>query len=325
MLEKGTLGVWLGILLLACTFLMGQEDWAPCQDLDGDGYGAPASPTCAHPEEDCDDDDPNANPGMREGPGGDPVCTDATDNACDGLIDDADGGCVVQSLNDIPAGCFQMGDAFDEGPDEERPVHTACLPAFQMDVHETTNEEYARCVDAGQCQPPFTIGSWTRAQYYGNPSYDDYPVIWVNWAEASDYCTWADKRLPTEAEWEYAARGGLEGRRYPWGDEITGADANFYNSGDPEDNDTNAVMSYPPNGYGLYDMTGNVLEWVNDWFDADYYDISPQDGPQGPEEGYLRVLRGGAWDALPDLIRVSARGRLYPTLRSSFHGFRCAR
>jgi formylglycine-generating enzyme required for sulfatase activity len=142
----------------------------------------------------------------------------------------------------IPAGSFEMGESADRGLAEcqllyepfttntcdrgwfinEEPVHTVRLDAFYMDVYEVTNGMYAQCLAAGECSPPQEITSYTRSSYYGDASYDNYPVIKVNWNQASAYCAWAGRRLPTEAEWEYAARGGLEGRLYPWGDNFDG-------------------------------------------------------------------------------------------------------
>jgi len=225
----------------------------------------------------------------------------------------------------IPAGCFDMGDAFSEGGPDELPVHNVCISAFEMDVHEVTNAEYAECEEGGGCSAPSTSSSYSRPIYYGNPTYDDFPVIWVNWYEAEDYCTWAEKRLPTEAEWEYAARGGLAGKRYPWGDTISGTDANYGNSGDPWDNDTSEVEYYGPNGYGLYDMAGNVFEWVNDWYQSDYYTVSPPNDPPGPGSGTYRVLRGGAWGYGTGGLRVADRYLNYPVNEYSDVGFRCAR
>jgi len=227
----------------------------------------------------------------------------------------------------IPAGCFDMGDPFGEGSPDELPVHEVCISAFQMDVHEVTNAEYAECVAGGGCTSPVDSSSATRATYYGDPAYGDFPVIWVNWSQAEQYCTWAGKRLPTEAEWEYAARGGLAGKRYPWGDAAGGADANYRDSGDPWDNDTSRGEHYAPNGYGLYDMAGNAYEWVNDWYKSDYYSESPTHDPAGPASGTSRVMRGGSWTAPTFYLRMADRGRVYiPPFSVEDHvGFRCAR
>ena len=129
-----------------------------------------------------------------------------------------------------------------------------------MDTHEVTNSEYAACVSGTGCTAPSNATSSTRASYYGNTSFNNFPVIYVTWNQATAYCAWAGKRLPTEAEWEYAARGGLSGKRYPWGDSIGGTEANYLGSGDPWDDDTSPAENYAPNGYGLYDMAGNVFE-----------------------------------------------------------------
>jgi len=325
MITRKTLIAWCGILAISSLFLLGQEAWSPCSDFDGDGYGNPASAACTYPGLDCDDDDPGIHPGAVEALYGSPVCYDGLDNDCDGFADLLDDGCAGPDMAWIPPGCFQMGDAFHEGDLNEVPVHTVCVSPFEMDIHQVTNGMYAQCVKAGACAPPVSPISFSRSDYYGNPAYDAYPVVMVSWHNAVDYCAWAGKRLPTEAQWEYAARGGLEGKRYSWGDTISGSLANYWNSGDPEDNDTNAVGSYPANGFGLYDTTGNLWEWVYDWFGETYYPVSPVQDPQGPETGYNRVLRGGSWDGSPDLLRVSGRGRLFPTLRSVYHGFRCAR
>lgn len=218
-----------------------------------------------------------------------------------------------------------MGDSSDScaAPDE-CPLHNVCISAFAMDVHEVTNAEYKRCVDAGACSPPSSSSSNTRGSYYGGPAYGDYPVIYMDWNSAAAYCGWADKRLPSEAQWEYAARGGLAGKRYPWGDTLTGADANYINSADPEDDDTNAQGSYPPNGFGLYDMAGNVLEWVNDRYGSGYYGISPPNDPPGPGTGGSRVVRGGSFLSDASTCRVADRFPFAPADKYNSLGFRCA-
>ena len=306
----------LRFLSLACVFVFGlmvvigcsNDDDPACadstwyRDSDGDGYGNPDSSV-----EECDQ------------PAG--YVLDNTD--CDDSNASINEGCTPMAL--IPPGCFDMGDAFNEGDSFELPVHNVCITSdFYMDVHEVTNAEYADCVNASGCTAPAFLDSYTRSPYYGNPTYDDFPVFEVSWNQANDYCTWAGKRLPTEAEWEYAARGGLSGKRYPWGDTISGTDANYFDSGDPWDNDTTQVEYYAPNGYGLYDMAGNVWEWVNDWFQNDYYSVSPTNDPPGPATGTSRVLRGGGWYFDTYFLRVAGRNYGTPTGQDYYIGFRCA-
>ncbi len=245
---------------------------------------------------------------------------------------------IGSPMAQIPAGCFEMGDAFAEGFGWELPVHDVCITAFEMDVHEITNAEYAACVDDSGCTAPASTDSWTRSPYYGDGAYDDFPVIYVDWYRVDEYCAWAGKRLPTEAEWEYAARGGLAGNRYPWGDSIDCGMANYARGSstsdcwdyDGLDNDTHPVESYSPNGYGLYDMAGNVNEWTADWFAADYYDVSPTNDPQGPPAGEYggRVLRDGSWPFDTSALGVAVRGPQDPGLPDPggvYVGGRCAR
>ena len=314
--------VWIGILALSCMFLLGQESWPPpCPDLDGDGYGSPASEFCPHPELDCDDNERYVYPGAAE------VCNDGIDNQCEGDpgYGEVDENCEAA----IPDGCFGMGDHFGEGDLDELPVHDVCISAFEMDVHEVTNAEYADCVNEGACTEPQYLDSSSRNTYFADPAYDHFPVIYVDWFQAEDYCDWAGKRLPTEAEWEYAARGGLAGKRYPWGDAISGAHANYWDSGDPWDNDTSEVEYYLPNGYGLYDMAGNVNEWVNGFYDEDYYQYCVDHGivndPPGPESGLNQVYRGGSWGAFAEYLRVALRHPIFPPFHNALNlGFRCA-
>lgn len=283
------------------------------EDNDGDGF--------TENQGDCDDDDKNIYPGATE------LC-DGVDNQCPGDTGygSIDEGCTAPpGMALIPSGCFDMGDAFEEGKSHELPVHNVCITSdFYMDVHEVTNAEYAVCVSAGGCTAPGNSYSYTRGSYYGHPDYDDFSVIKVSWEQADDYCVWAGKRLPTEAEWEYAARGGHSGKRYPWGDNISDTYANYMDSGDPWDNDTSQVEYYAANGYGLYDMAGNVYEWVNDWYKIDNYSESPTNDPPGPISGTSRVLRGGSWSTLTYNLRVAYRFYSAPSTQSSNSGFRCA-
>lgn len=232
----------------------------------------------------------------------------------------------------VPVGPFEMGNS--NGAEDEQPVHIVTLDAFYIDLYEVTNSQYAVCVDAGICDPTTDTtafdSSYSRRQYFGNPEYADYPVIYADWYEAQAYCEWRGARLPAEAEWEKAARGGLEGKTYPWGNELpickAGAEngATFDDNGECNDTDTTQVGSYSPNDYGLYDMAGNVVEWVGDFYDENYYTNSTTSNPSGPEDGEYRVLRGGSWDNPAGSLRVSDRRFNHPSSGSLSIGFRCA-
>ncbi len=234
----------------------------------------------------------------------------------------------------VPAGSFEMGDSFDEGDADERPVHLVRLDAFYMDRYEVTIGQYKQFLrETGYGTLPQQTPTWMAEKWeavgkkngqhledFTLPT-DDHPVVGVGFADAQAYAEWAGKRLPTEAEWEYAARGGLDRKRYVWGDAAPeGSECNFSGFADQtlegiEDGYryTAPVGSYQPNGYGLYDMVGNVWEWCNDWYSGDYYSRADAENPTGPEIGTERVIRGGGWSSYPQNLRLTRRLKLTPT------------
>jgi eukaryotic-like serine/threonine-protein kinase len=225
---------------------------------------------------------------------------------------------------DVPAGEFHMGSEMSLKDKDERPIHLVYLDEFWIDQTEVTNGMYAKCVSAGNCQQPIKSSSSFRSSYYDNPQFADYPVIYVSWYAASAYCAWAGGRLPSEAEWEKAARGTDE-RTYPWGNTPPSCSLANYQGCKI---DTAAVASYPDGAspYGVLDMAGNVWEFVNDWYGETYYSQSPSSNPQGPAsgDGNYSVLRGGSWVESEDFLRSSyrlddGRDNMYPKF-----GFRCA-
>lgn len=213
----------------------------------------------------------------------------------------------------IPAGEFIMGS--EEGANDEKPIHAVELDEFWIMETEVTNAQYAACIEANVCTEPNNV-RWR------DPALANHPVTGITWEQANTYATWGGGRLPTEAEWEKAARG-TDGRSYPWGNEnptvehtnfrfVTGATA--------------PVGTYPAgvSPYGVLDMAGNVEEWVADWYADDYYATSPRQNPQGPESGLLRVLRGGSFKHNPLQIRSAARYKALPDSRFDTVGFRVA-
>ena len=237
----------------------------------------------------------------------------------------------------VPAGEFLMGSKEDDPDayDNEHPQHTVYVSEFWIDKTEVTNAQYRKCVEAGTCRAPTTCDSLGGEPTYSDSSKADHPVVCVSWQDAKAYCEWAGKRLPTEAEWEKAARG-TDGRKYPWGNNFDSSKVNFcdvnceYDHKDSGADDgyrrTAPVGSYPEGAspYGALDMAGNVWEWCQDWYDADYYASSPQRDPQGPGSGTCRVVRGGSWGSRKWGVRAALRDGDVPGFRVNYHGsFRC--
>jgi formylglycine-generating enzyme required for sulfatase activity len=235
----------------------------------------------------------------------------------------------------VPAGEFTMG---SESYDNEKPIHKVTLDGFWIDQTEVTNAMYAKCVSDGACQEPSSKGSYTRSSYYDNSEFGNYPVIYVDWNKAKTYCEWRGDRLPTEAEWEKAARG-TDVRTYPWGNDFDCKKGNFDDEtkwdsyvvpgGENCDGypDTAPVGSFA-NGaspYDALDMAGNVWEWVSDWYGETYYQSSPLSNPLGPDTGEYRVLRGGSWNLYDNGVRSANRNNDTPDFIDLNVGFRCAR
>lgn len=200
------------------------------------------------------------------------------------------------------------------------PAHLVSLPSFYMDKNEVSNSEYYEfCMDKGHKLPEF----WGMDMYKSGPDFPDHPVLGISHFDATLYASWAGKRLPTEAEWEYAARGGLEFIAYPYGEKANHKQARF---NDPEaEKGPLKVGSFKPNGYGLYNMSGNVWEWVSDWFDFSYYSESPEDQPKGPSGGSFRVFRGGGWHSGGGCTSVFHRNALPQHWVDIAGGFRCVK
>jgi formylglycine-generating enzyme required for sulfatase activity len=283
----------------------------PDDDLDRDGY--------PH-QTDCNDQDARIHPGAVE------VCGDGIDQDCSG----ADLACPAVDEVLVPAGPFTMGTPAGTGDADEQPQHTVTLGEFHLDRTEVTNGSYRLCVEAHACTPPGATGSVSRASYYGDAGFDAYPVIYVSWQQADAYCRWLGRRLPTEAEWEKAARGAADARQYPWGSEPPSCNqANVQlNATMICNGDTVMVGSYPAreaSPYGAVDVCGNVWEWVADWYSATYYAQSPAANPSGPASGAQRVRRGGSFLNDATFGRVANRASDDPGAQLAAVGFRCAR
>jgi sulfatase modifying factor 1 len=238
----------------------------------------------------------------------------------------------------IPAGPFLMGSS--NGSGAETPEHLVDVADFRLDQTPVTNREYAEFCDEsgyrteveragsawgvreGKYQPVEGL-SWRT---YFTPDREEHPVVLVTWNDAVAYCEWADARLPTEAEWEKAARGGQIATMYPWGDEAPdGTQSNFAATAS-EIPGTTEVRCYPPNNLDLYDMVGNVWQWCSDWYGEQYYAEGPSSNPTGATTGTTRVRRGGSWNVIQAFrLRCANRGAMSPSQTATNMGFRCAR
>lgn len=217
----------------------------------------------------------------------------------------------------VPEGIFLMGDDSDSAYTNEKPVHEVFLNAYWIDKHEVTNNQYKLCVEAGQCSMP------KNAEFLNFQKYENQPAVNITWLQAKEYCNWAERDLPTEAQWEKAARGP-NGQIYPWGDLQPDIKiANFNNN----IGKTTMAGNYPDgvSYYGLHDMAGNVWEWVNDWYSKDYYSSQTEwKNPEGPDSIQLKVIRGGSWNSPALHLRSSYRSWFIYDSSNEDIGFRCA-
>lgn len=216
----------------------------------------------------------------------------------------------------IPSGEFIMGK--NTPATDWQPEHNVKVNSFYMDKYEVTNKEYYDFCIATKTPLPYF---WGLNEFKSGPGFNDYPVVGVSYFDADKYARWAGKRLPTEAEWEYASRGGLTGNTYPFGDQIDSAKANYGR----KYKGILKVGSFSPNGFGLFDISGNVWEWTSDFYGDDYYSSSPVENPKGPERGRFKVIRGGSWHSGPMCLINYYRNGLSPSWIDFAVGFRCVK
>ena len=218
----------------------------------------------------------------------------------------------------VPAGEFTMGSSQNT---DEQPVHRVSLDAYYIDKYEVSVGQYAKLLAATSLEEP---PDW---HIMNQPPHQKRPVVMMDWLDATTYCRWAGKRLPTEAEWEKAARG-TDGRIYPWGNDPPDRLRANYGKKNWNNHATLVPVGILEDGkspYGIYDMAGNVWEWVSDWYDKYYYGNSPSRNPTGPSSGEFKVLRGGSWNRAPGPLRSTHRFDISPTDRFNYFGFRCAK
>jgi formylglycine-generating enzyme required for sulfatase activity len=302
-------------------------------DADEDGHAAIIAGG-----DDCNDGNSRAYPGHDED------CGEVADNDCDGTINEGCGPGTGEEVY-VPEGAFTMGrNPQDTLWPDQTPLHLPSLRAYYIDKYEVTVAEFRRCMMAGYCAPPYGVSSASDDTWYDNQARGLSPVIRVDWYMARDYCAWVGKSLPTEAQWEKAARGaGNSTRLYPWGDpeyDTTGTGAPVRKPvpcelanhrhlctlelchEDLEPVDAAAAGASP---FGAFQMAGNVAEWVSDWYAANYYSVSPADNPPGPDSGTSKVIRGGSFLEVDYFLEVTSRQSASPGAFSESLGFRCAR
>jgi formylglycine-generating enzyme required for sulfatase activity len=217
----------------------------------------------------------------------------------------------------IPKGEFNMGKN-TPNPTDWQPEHRVSIDSFYLDQTEVSNQQYAEfCQATKHALPEF----WGNAAFKCGFDFPDFPVVGVSWFDAAAFAKWAGKRLPTEAEWEYASRGGLVGQNFPNGNETDSTKVNFAK----KYKGTRRTASFAPNAFGLYDMAGNVWEWTSDNYADDYYQTSPTSNPQGPEKGRFKVIRGGSWHSGAMCVQNYFRNGLSPSWVDYCVGFRCAK
>ena len=301
------------------------------EDIDGDGHKALWAGG-----DDCDDSNEKVHPESQED------CADPFDNNCSGLVNEGCGPGTGEEVK-VEAGPFTMG--YDDALYvDQTPAHVVNLSAYAIDKYEVTVADYHRCIVAGACSPPAKPESAKDTEYFYHQQNGLHPVIWVDFNQAAQYCAWRGKRLPTEAEWEKAARGsGANLQLFPWGDVeyTTGPDgtrvrkpvecekANHTQlwTGEACVGDTDRVDAYPAGKsyWEVYNLSGNVSEWVADWYQANYYSVSPASDPLGPDSGSHKVFRGGSFMDEDYYLEVVFRRHRAPDQAASFLGFRCAR
>lgn len=224
----------------------------------------------------------------------------------------------------IPAGSFIRGSASGEGRLDEQPQRKIFVDSFAIDKYEVSNARYKEFLKETLHKQPLNV--YGEKPFLDEEGIADLPVVQVTWHDAVDYCFWAGKRLPTEAEWEKAARGN-DKRLFPWGDVPPNAEKAIFEREWDGKNTMNPVNSLPfgTSQSGIYHMAGNVREWTQDWYDMGYYSKAPAKNPMGPEKGILKVIRGGSWRSFDSDLRVTARGKGGFALKTHGIGFRCAR